>query len=388
MPSIRLAVAGDVILTRDLQAEIDDELLAVAEVLRGVDCAIANLELPLHDFTSAASVAPGGFWLGAFPERAEDLAWFGITAVSRANNHAMDYGAAAMHQTDRALARAGIAHAGTGDDLAAAREPRYFETRAGRVALVSATATFPLASMAGEARPPIPGRPGINPLRRSGERLVEPSEALARVGLPLSDLHVLGSRRPAWLTQPEEDPAAFSAPDAEAVLSSVRQARAHADAVVVALHCHDQGATQWEPSAVVATFARECIRAGSDVVACTGTHALRDLEMFQGRPILHGLGSLFLQPDTVPHLPAEAYQLHGLGTEASVADVYRKRWGDGSKGMAARDSVWQGLIAVVTLRDGDAGVELAPVDLRKQAGPGRWGLPRLAAAASGSRPHG
>jgi hypothetical protein len=79
MPTIRLAVAGDLILTRDLQAEIDDELIAVAEVLRGADCAIANLELPLHDFTSAASVAPGGFWLGALPERAEDLAWFGIS---------------------------------------------------------------------------------------------------------------------------------------------------------------------------------------------------------------------------------------------------------------------------------------------------------------------
>jgi hypothetical protein len=108
---------------------------------------------------------------------------------------------------------------------------------------------------------------------------------------------------------------------------------------------------------------------------------------------LHGLGSLFFQPDTVPHLPAEAYQLHGLGPEASVADVYRKRWGGGSKGLAARDAVWQGLIAVVTLRDGDAGVELASVDLRRQAGPGRWGMPRHASATGGSRsdtdgPHG
>lgn len=377
MPTIRVALAGDAILTRDLRAEADPELTAVTEVLRDSDCAIGNLELPLHDFRSPAAVAPGGLWLGADPARAHDLAWFGITAVSRANNHAMDYGAAAMRQTDRALLDAGIAHAGTGEDLSAARAPTLITTAAGRVALVSATATFPLGHLAGDPRPPIPGRPGVSPLRRTGDRLVDRAEALIRRGLPIPELRRSPGEQPAWLVDPTEDLSPVCPPDAAAVLAAVRQAREQADAVVVALHSHDQGATRRDQSRALIAFARECIDAGADIVAGHGSHVVRGVERYRGRHILYDLGSLFFQPDTVPYLPADAYRLHGLGADATVADVFAARWGDGRRGLAGMPTTWQGLIAVVTLDGAHSEVELIPLDLRKAAGPGLRGTPRL-----------
>lgn len=377
--TIRLALAGDAILTRDLREDPDADLLAVAELLRSADCAIANLELTLHDFTSPAAVAAGGMWLGAFPERAEDLAWLGVTAVSRANNHAGDYGVPAMVQTDQALAAAGIAHAGTGVDLGGAREPRYIQTPGGLVALVSCTATFPLAYLAGDARPPIPGRPGVNPLRRAGTRLIEPAEALARVGVPLPELRDAfpAGAAPEALTRPEGDPAPIAPQDREAVLAAVASARGQADAVVIAVHSHDQGATAHDPSPVISAFARDCIAAGADVVAVHGSHVVREVEMHRGRPILHGLGSLVFQPDGVPFLPADAYHLHGLGPQASVADVYDQRWAGGRRGLAAQPAAWEGLICVVTLDDGRAQVVAYPLDLRRTCRAGRRGAPRL-----------
>ena len=378
---MRLALVGDIVLTRDLRAEADDDLLAVASVLRGVDCAIGNLELTLHDFTIPASVAPGGLWLGALPERAGDLAWLGITAVSRANNHAGDYGVAGMEQTDSALESAGIAHAGTGTDLPGARRPAYVRTAAGVVALVSCTATFPLSSMAGAPRSPLPGRPGISPLRRTGDRLVEPAEALARVGASLPELRArsatAGGSFPAHLTGADGDPSPVLERDATEILTAVAQARAEADAVVVAVHAHDHGASEEDPSPAIIDFSRRCIDAGADVVACHGSHVVRGVQMHRDRPILLGLGSLVFQPDTVPFLPDEAYRLHGLGPDADVADVFAARWGRGDRGLAGRPSTWQGLIAVVTLQGDTATVECLPVGLRGHLPSGQRGTPRL-----------
>ena len=377
MPVLRLALAGDLVLTRDLRAEADAGVRGVAELLRGADCAIANLEAPLHDFSSPASAAAGGLWLGADPERARDFSWLGLTALSRANNHAGDYGPDAMRQTDRALEKEGIAHAGTGEDLDAARRPAFVDTPSGAVALVSCTSTFPLGSMAGRPRPPVPGRPGVSPLRRAGDRFVEPAEALARTGLSWPELWA-APRTPARerLARAEADESPVSGQDAAEVLASVRGARRHAAAVVVAIHAHDSGADEAEPA--LAAFARACIEAGADAVAMHGPHRVRGLGWHRGRPILHGLGSQAFQPDTVPFLPEDAYRLHGLPAGAGVEDLFAARWGDGSRSFAARPEAWRGLIALVRLEQGAATVDLVPVDLGRELGRGRRGTPRIA----------
>ena len=98
------------------------------------------------------------------PKLLEDLKWLGINMVSCANNHAFDYGEGGVLANIRHLDEAGMVHAGTGKNLAEARAPGYLDTPNGRVALIAATATFRQWNQAGEQRPDLRGRPGINPL--------------------------------------------------------------------------------------------------------------------------------------------------------------------------------------------------------------------------------
>src|SRR3989304_4337549 len=72
-------------------------------------------------------VAPG--WRRRPGGRAGECAWWGFDLVSTANNHAFDYGAEGLANTLKALAGAGLAAAGTGENLARARAPAYFATR-------------------------------------------------------------------------------------------------------------------------------------------------------------------------------------------------------------------------------------------------------------------
>jgi poly-gamma-glutamate synthesis protein (capsule biosynthesis protein) len=74
--------------------------------------------------------------LVAVPEVAKDLKALGFDMVSRANNHAMDWGIEGMRETSRWLDEAGLVHAGVGEERAGARAARYLETDMGRVGLV------------------------------------------------------------------------------------------------------------------------------------------------------------------------------------------------------------------------------------------------------------
>ena len=96
------------------------------------------------------------------PELLDDIKWFGINMVACANNHAFDYGEGGLLATIRHLDAAGIAHAGSGANLAEARMPGYLDTRGGRVAILGTTAPFRPWNRAGVQRSDLRGRPGVN----------------------------------------------------------------------------------------------------------------------------------------------------------------------------------------------------------------------------------
>src|SRR3712207_4376848 len=74
-----LAAVGDCIITRRLSNLRDPDFLAVAELLRGVDCAWGNCEVV---FTESRAVYPalkgGDPHVIAPPWGADELAWMGI----------------------------------------------------------------------------------------------------------------------------------------------------------------------------------------------------------------------------------------------------------------------------------------------------------------------
>ena len=159
-----IALAGDCMLTRKLSVFKEERFLSLAETLRSADAAFANLEGTVHSWDEGTPGITQGTFMTTDPKLLEDLKWFGINLVSCANNHAFDYGEGGVLANLRHLDEAGLAHAGTGKNLAEARAPAYLDTPNGRVALVAATAAFRPWNQAGEQRPDLRGRPGINPL--------------------------------------------------------------------------------------------------------------------------------------------------------------------------------------------------------------------------------
>ncbi|HSK29495.1 MAG TPA: CapA family protein, partial [Candidatus Limnocylindria bacterium] len=182
-----IALAGDTMLTRKLTPFSEDRFLKLREILHGADAAFANLEGTVHTWDEGAPGITQGTFMTTEPKLLDDLKWLGVNLVSCANNHAFDYGEGGVLANLKHLDAAGIAHAGTGKNLAEARAPAYVDTPNGRVALIAATATFRPWNQAGEQRPDLRGRPGINPLGFQSTYHVDAAafEQLQRMGREL-----------------------------------------------------------------------------------------------------------------------------------------------------------------------------------------------------------
>ena len=114
--------------------------------------------------------------LQADPIIAEELKWAGIDLVSAAYNHGLDWGLPGLLGTIESLDKAGLVHAGIGNNLEEAREPAYFESAAGRVAIISMSSGHHPYDSASPAKGPVRGRPGVNPLRIRQKYVVSPED--------------------------------------------------------------------------------------------------------------------------------------------------------------------------------------------------------------------
>ena len=130
--------------------------------------------------------------LQADPIIANELKWAGIDLVSCAYNHALDWGLPSVLGTIESLDKAGMVHAGTGNNLEEAREPAYFESKAGRVAIISMSSGHHPYDSASPVKAPVRGRPGVNPLRFQQKYVVTPEvlknlkEAWSLLGLGMN----------------------------------------------------------------------------------------------------------------------------------------------------------------------------------------------------------
>jgi poly-gamma-glutamate synthesis protein (capsule biosynthesis protein) len=124
-----LALAGDTMLGRGvgdrLAADPDVPLVApeVAARIAGADAAVFNLECCISSRGDRFPDPRKPFFFRAPPIAARRLADLGVTAVTLANNHALDYGPTALLDTLAHLEDAGIAVVGAGSDDEHARAP-------------------------------------------------------------------------------------------------------------------------------------------------------------------------------------------------------------------------------------------------------------------------
>lgn len=299
-----MVAVGDLLVRRPLTKGPELGLSAILNILRDADATFGNLETSIFDiraFKGSPQAEHGGGYICSVPEVAPDLRVMGFNVMSRANNHALDWGIEGMRETSRVLDQNGIVHAGVGENLAQAGAARFLETARGRVALVSFASTFtplsPAADPAGEA----PGRPGLNALRLTKSIVVQPEmlESLKRIRDALPD-PTLGRKDQsrvvlAGVTYKAGDKVGYSyeadSHDALGILRNIRQGKQLAGLLIVTNHSHEPGNWSQEPPDYAQSFAHKLIDAGADAYIVHGHHQLQGIEIYKGRPIFYGLGN-------------------------------------------------------------------------------------------------
>ena len=327
-----LAAVGDVMMRRPQTVVHQSTLGPVTKILQSADVAFGNLEANITDLRTSKGhpTVNGDSQIVAAPAVAPDLKAIGFDIMSRANNHAYDWGIDGMRETTEVLDQAGIVHAGVGENLAQAAAPHFVETRRGRVGLVSLATTFPPGSRAADAAALAPGRPGLNALRLT-QSVVVPSdmlESLRRIrnALPgptekanldqvvLADTIYRAGNKPGYSFEP-------NAHDIKTILRNVREGKQFSGFLIVSNHDHYSGSSNEVPADYAQAFARKVIDAGADAYIAHGPHILRGIEIYKGRPIFYSLGN-FVFDNLNPVEGADYFE--GLGMDPrkdTVPDV-------------------------------------------------------------------
>ena len=138
------------------------------------------------------------------------------------------------------------------------------------------------------------------------------------------------------------------------------QNQAKADFVVASCHWG-----LWED---VLEYMREiahaAIDAGADIVAGHGSHTALGVEIYKGRTIFYSLGGLIFQNETLPFVPAEAYERFDLGPDATPSNLFDARTKHDTKGFPAYAGYWECFVPVCHFKQGQlASIDIIPTDL-------------------------
>ncbi|PYR44235.1 MAG: hypothetical protein DMF93_00880 [Acidobacteria bacterium] len=390
-----LATVGDNIIARPVSQT--PGFAPVGKIIRDADAAFGNFEGTAIDLTRTPAVPQaefGGVWIIGTPAVASDLKAIGFDVMSRANNHATDWGLEGMRQTSRALDEAGIVHAGVGEHRAAARAARYFDTDKGRVALISMASTFTPLSRSAPPAGQAPGRPGLNALRTTRYAFVTPDELKAL--RKIREEQPAGSVRPPEKETPDEvdlfgvryraaDHRGFSYTmdpvDEREILKSIRAAKQVSDFVIVTIHAHEPGNWSQTPADFLPPLAHEAIDAGADAFVGHGPHQVRGVEIYKGKPIFYSLGNFIFQLDLLEPVASDLYEQYKMDGAAATDAEFDAMWNRVTFG----SDVWyQSVVATSRFEKGRvAEIRLHPIDLSYTARGADRGVPKLAAADVG-----
>jgi poly-gamma-glutamate synthesis protein (capsule biosynthesis protein) len=333
-----LIATGDSLITLKQSIYNEPEYDQLIKIIREVDCAFTNLEMNLHEFGPNCYPAAecGGTYTRAEPQILEELLWMGFDIFSTANNHSLDYMYGGLLDTIRHLRNSCVPYAGTGLNLAEARAASYYDSKCGRVALISACSTFANFGRAGDQRRDMKGRPGLNPLRYlswyeanidtiNKLKQVEKELNLAKVVQAKDSYHFMRTKfmegdSPGLRTKPHTQ-------DMMGNLESVKDASKQADWILFSLHAHEGRPNDTEqPAEFIEEFARAAVDEGVHCFIGHGHHAMRGIEIRKDKPIFYSLGNFIFQNETVYKMPADFYERYELDPFSGVvSDAYDKR---------------------------------------------------------------
>ncbi len=338
------------------------------ELLKGSDLSFTNLECAIQDGEDWPAFGSGmgwaGTYMGAPPSMIDELRFMGIDAVYAANNHVADFGEPGILTTIHYLKRGGMPYAGIGASLTEASHPTYLETENARVALIAIVDwgprqmmdlpfPWPAGYMPADEPPPYKSRPGVNLLRYDSVAHVDRDamEQLRRISQQLNwergkvvRFHggartetLIGSTLIGW--EKDTDTEFFFMgrkfvlgeefrmstysyqEDLDRIYYHVREARRQADIVIVALHDESQGIGVHD---YIRAFAHGSIDAGADIyINHGGLH--RGIEFYEGKAILYGQPSFYLQNNEVTKLPTTMKLRLGLRIDSTAGELLEQR---------------------------------------------------------------
>jgi len=254
-PSLTVAAGGDVQGDRMVGKYIDAHggaaaLANVAPYLKAADLAFVNLEGPISD--KGTKFAWKEYTFRSRLALMDGLTSAGIDLVSTANNHAVDCGTAGALDTIARLDKAGIAHAGSGADVSAARSPAILDSPAGKVAVLAFTDKYAPGFAAGTDHP-----------------------GVATIG------------------------------DGSKVVEAIQAAKQKAEYVVVFFHWGIEYQSQIQ--SYQRTLAHRCIDAGADLVLGSHPHVIEGIEVYKDKLIAYSLGDFVF--DHRPGITGQSFVL-------------------------------------------------------------------------------
>ena len=267
---VTIVFGGDVDFDRRVRQVIaaegvDAPWRFMAPTLRSADLAFLNLECAV---STRGRPEQKTYTFRGDPSALAGAKRAGVDVFSLANNHTLDYGLDAFHDTIRHVNAAGIKTTGAGRDLAEAIKPAVFTVNGRRIAFLGLSAIIPHPKWKAG-----PGHPGI-------------------------------------------------AYDDDAVITrAVREATKVADIVIPYFHWGIE--YTYQPSAAQRRAARTAIRAGATMVIGGHTHVLQPVEVFDGRLVAWSMSNLVFQsrPASV-HTQLLKVTVHPNGAVDWVTEPY------------------------------------------------------------------
>ena len=378
---MKLIASGDTIVTcpytRDYAGY--EELAAV---FQRADVRMNNMESPLLTGPCAVSAFSGRPWIHADPSLLDELSDFDFNCYSFANNHSLDYFYSGLLSTLEAFGERKLPFAGAGRSLCEASGHLKVETPSGSLSMIAVTTTGETSAIAGDPRGEILPRPGVNMLRhrlrfsvteaqmKALQEIAEDSEINSRLKNRLKlgsvvlqeDIFPFGDMaftvgQPGRMTEPDEN-------DMARLEKAVRAAVKDADRTVVYVHSHEsKGRSDAEPDFFVETFARACIDWGADAVLGSGTHQVKGVEIYRGKPIFYCMGNFFFRPFDMPEYPNEWYELYHMDPSLSPREAEMRRTKNHTIGLVTQAYCYRAIAPWIEWDEGEEPVKIAAVPL-------------------------
>lgn len=398
-----IIATGDSLISQRIPYN-DSSALALQKLFLQHDIRFTNFETTVHNFDVYASATSGGTWAAVRPLVLKDLKWLGLNLFAAATNHSLDWGYDGLKSTMKYFKEYDCTYAGIGNNLYEAGMPCYIDTPEGRVALISVTSTGKEWHIAGEQRPDVPGRPGVNMLRFDTVNYLpqEDIDTLKRIigktfiNARRMQLEREGFQKPIKgfaigtnkFEVGEPDTKTFcNKKDLARILAQISEARRQADVVIVSHHAHEfKGNDKANAPDYEVEFAHACIDTGVDVFIGHGPHQLRGIEIYKNHPAFYSLGNFFIQSNSIERQPAEFYDKSGLGPQNTPTDGFEQRSHHWTTGQGANILNYISVLPSIRIEDGKVqSVKLYPITLGFDKQISRKGRPQLANEVEGEK---